>query len=158
MSPLWHMSHLALSVGDEIQPGRFGQEVIAAGGQIKKPLPAMLPFFYRECMIEHIRVSRAPNAVSRLSCAFAFESHSVATALAAMFRKSCYEVVAIDPSAPISRHDMAWIAWSGKPGTPATDVVEAIESYWAGTPLEGGDEPRQWERLSSSGLRVLGDA
>lgn len=152
------MSDAVLSVGDEIQPGRFGQEVIAAGGQIKEPLPPMLPFFYRECMVEHIRVSRAPSAVSRLECVFAFESYDVAAALAAAFHKSCYQVAPVDPSAPISRHDMQWIAWSGRPGTPAHDVVGAIESYWAGLPLDAGDEPRQWERLSSSGLRVVGYA
>jgi hypothetical protein len=148
---LWHTPDIALSVGDVIPAGSFGQASIAGGG-------AGDWYFFRECLIEHIRVSRVPGAVSRLSCAFAFESHQIATACAAAANQPCYEVVPVDPIAPISRHDMAWIEWIGRPGTQPGNVVAAIERYWTRCPIEAGDEPSQWEWLSSSGLRVTGNA
>lgn len=151
MTPrLWHTPDIALSVGDIIPPGRFGQASVAGGA-------AGDWYFFRECLVEHIRILRAPGAVSRLNCAFAFESHKIATICATAVDQPCYEVVPVDPSAPISRHDMAWIDWIGEPGTLPSDVVEAIERYWDGAPIQTGDTSR-WEWLSSSGLRVVGNA
>jgi hypothetical protein len=146
---LWHTPDIAHGIGDVIPPGRFGRASIAGGA-------AGNWYFFRECLIEHIRVSQTLGAVSRLSCAFAFESHQVATICAAASKQPCYEVVPVDPSAPISRHDMAWINWIGNPGTQPDNVIEAIRRYWTGAPIEPGDEPNQWEWLSSSGLRVIG--
>jgi hypothetical protein len=147
---LWHTPDVALSIGAVIPPGRFGRASIAGGGDGSW-------YFFRECLIEHIRLSRAPGTVSRLSCAFAFESHQIATICAAAVHQPCYEVAPVDLSAPISRHDMAWIGWAGEPGTQPSVAIGAIESYWAGLPSQTGDA-NQWEWLSSSGLRVVGNA
>jgi len=153
------MADVSLNIGDVVPPGRFGQGVIATGGvSDKEPLPPLILFFFRECMIEHFRVTRTPRPpVSRLECAFAFESRDLAVFFAAVSQKPCYEVVPVDPSALISRHDMAWVDWMGQSGTPPRAVAEACERYWDGAAIETGDVSR-WEWLSSSGLRVLGDA
>jgi hypothetical protein len=149
---LWHIPKVGLSIGEVVPPGRFGRACIAGGAG--GPL-----YFYRECLIELVRVTRAsPGAVSRLTCAFAFESREIATALAAHFGQPCFEVEPVDPSAPISRHDMEWISWMGRPGTPPSGVVEAIERYWNGLPCPAEDVRSQWEWLNSSGLRVVGNA
>lgn len=155
---LWHVSEVSLDIGDIVQSGWFGRGVIATGGMAdKEPLPRLILFFFRECMLEHFRVTRAPSAVSRLECAYAFESRDLAIFYATHSEpaQSCYEVVPVDPRAPISRHDMAWIDWMGQPGTPPRAVAEASERYWDGAAIETGDES-QWEWLSSSGLRVVG--
>jgi hypothetical protein len=158
---LWHMSDMPLRVGDEIPPGRFGRGVIATGGvwDEDQPLPRLILFFFREFMVEHVRATYAPSSVSRLECAFAFECRDLAVFFAAESKpqQPCYEVVPIDPCAPISRHDMTWIDWMGQPGTPPRAVDEACKRYWDGAPIETGDVSR-WEWLSSSGLRVIGHA
>lgn len=86
----------------------------------------------------------------------AFESRDPAIQLAIAVNQPCYEVMPADLSAPISRHDMAWIDWMGQPGTPPRAVAEASERYWDGAAIETGDVSR-WEWLSSSGLRVIGN-
>jgi hypothetical protein len=150
MPPLWHVSDFALSIGDVVPAGTFGEASISGGAE--GPW-----YFFRECMIELVRATRALGAVSRLECAFAFESRQIAIFLAATSNQSCFRVEPVDSAAPISRHDMAWIDWIGKPGTSPSDVVDAIERYWDGAPIETGEKSR-WEWLSSSGLEVIGTA
>ena len=62
-------------------------------------------------MYQFVRVARTTATISRLSCAFAFESRQVATTLAAQTQKPCYEVAPVDPGQPIVADDIGWIDW-----------------------------------------------
>jgi hypothetical protein len=150
---LWHVSQVPLGVGAIVPPGRFGQAVIA-GGAYASSLPGV-SYFFREYMLEFVRVSRTSAVVSRLNCAFAFESQRMANILATQTQKPYYEVTPADPRAPISQHDMGWIDWMSQPRTTPSDVVHAIERYWNGDVAPKMDLSG-WEWLSSSGLRILG--
>jgi hypothetical protein len=145
---LWHIPKVALSVGEVVRPGRFGHVVVTQG--------APGPYFFRESMLELVRMTRTSSPVSRFNCAFAFGSQEVAAILAQQSDAPYYEVEPVDPGAPISQHDMAWISYMGEPGTQPKDVLAAIEHYWRGAECPGED-PIQWEWLSSSGLRVIGE-
>ena len=50
---------------------------------------------------------------------------------------------------------MGWMDLAGAPGRPPSEVIDAIERYWRGEPAPKTDL-NGWERLSSSGLRVVG--
>jgi hypothetical protein len=137
-----------LVVGDLIQPGRLGRDLPteAAGTAL----------FFREYLVELFREKGDRSPVSRLNCAFAFESRDTATFLAAQMRKACFEVEPIDRATEASKHDSNWIGWIGEPGRSVADVLSGIDNYWDGQPVPGGLSI--WEWLIPCGLRIIGDA
>jgi hypothetical protein len=151
---LWHDSEYVHANGSIIAPGGYGNGLIAFGDE-STSYPGGKSQFYRENLFEFVRVTRSNAPVSRFNCAFAFESREQALLLARLTTKACYEVLPANPDAPIGRHEMGWMDWAGAPGRTPGEVIDAIERYWRGdaapkTDLSG------WERLSSSGLRVVG--
>jgi hypothetical protein len=147
---LWYVSDTHLLPGAFVPPGRFGQAAIASG--TSGPF-----YFFREKLFEYVRVTRTRVRVSRLNCAFAFESRELATTISRTTGEPCYEVVPADPQAPTGRHDMAWVDLAGEAGTRPRDVIGAIESYWSGR-VAPTTSVGAWEWLSSSGLQVVGPA
>jgi hypothetical protein len=151
---LWHNSEHVHANGSIIAPGGYGSGIIAFGDE-STAYPGGKSQFYRENLFEYVRVTRSNARVSRFNCSFAFESREHALLLAGLTRKGCYEVLPADPDAAIGRHEMGWMDWAGVPGRMPGEVIDAIERYWHGdaapkTDLNG------WERLSSSGLQVVG--
>jgi hypothetical protein len=151
---LWHNSEYVHANGSIIPPGGYGNGIITFGDE-STSYPGGKSQFYRENLFEFVRVTHTNAAVSRFNCAFAFESREQALLLARLTNKACYEVLPATPDAPMGRHEMGWMDWAGAPGRTPSEVIDAIEHYWRGeaapkTDLNG------WERLSSSGLRVVG--
>jgi hypothetical protein len=150
----WHNSEYEHTDGSVIAPGGYGNRIIAFGDE-STSYPGGKSHFYRENLFEFVRITRTDAPVSRFNCAFAFECQEKALLLAKLTRKACYEVLAVRSDAPIGRHEMGWMDLAGAPGRPPSEVIDAIERYWRGEPAPKTDL-NGWERLSSSGLRVVG--
>jgi hypothetical protein len=146
---LWHISDVPLTFGEYIPPGRFGAGVTAEG-------PTGI-YYTREHLFESLRATSSGATVSRFKCAFAFQSHQLAVALAGVKGEPCYEVVPADPNAALSRHDMAWVDLFGEAGNSRQAEIDAIKSYWRGD-IAPTTSVGAWEWLSASGLRVVGSA
>ena len=126
---LWHAREAGLNVGDVVPPGRFAQITISLGaaGTVG---PTGSPHFHRENLLELFRITRTYAPISRLSCAFAYESKSVAIDTATNRQNACYEVEPIDPRELMTRHDMLWLTWMGEAGKGFESVIEFMGCYW----------------------------
>lgn len=128
VTDLWHVSEALLDGGRQITPGRWWETIGARGAWTVDRLDGH-PFFFRELMLETLRLVGAPTAVSRLSCCFTYEEQATAVAEAEAQGSHCYR---IDPGdAAMSRHDILWISWIGEPGEALARIGQA-EAYWRG--------------------------
>lgn len=152
---LWHVREPGPTVGDVIQPGRWGRIVVQSGAYALDQ-PNGSPHFFREQLLELFRVTRTHVPISRLACAFAYESQTSAMEEAAQRGQACFEVTPSDLSQPISRHDMLWITWIGEPGADFNRVGRQLQGYWSGQSTEdvASHATSEWEWLVASGLRI----
>jgi hypothetical protein len=154
---LWHVSQLDLQMDAVILPGNWGQTTIRCGAyRDDDDARHRSAHFHREHLLELFRVTQTSVPVSRLTCAYGFESRASALARATSDRLACYEVEPVDPNQPVSRHDMVWVTRMGEPGTGFDSVVSQLHAYWSGQPIRifipGATS--EWEWLIASGLRV----
>ena len=161
---LWHVRFDDRTVGEIVEPGQWGR-IVTMSGAYGTDQPTGSPFHFREHLLELFRVTQTDVAVSRLACAFAFESRDVALETARLRNASgvphaCYAVEPVDATRPMSRHDMLWITWMGEPKADYNRVAEWLGQYWNGAATESvADHARStWEWLVASGLRIVGRA
>jgi hypothetical protein len=114
---LWRFQSSDLAVGDIIEPGRWGQTTIQFGAyRDDDNARHRSAHFHREHLLELFRVTQTSVPVSRLMCAYGFESLHSAITRAIEYGLACYEVEPVDLNQPTSRHDMVWITQMGEPG------------------------------------------
>jgi hypothetical protein len=121
---LWHVREDRLEPGTIVAPGRWGQIVLSQGQQH--------PFFFREQFLELFRRSHTTIAVSRLSCAYAFEDLGFATDWAKDGTQVVHEVEAADSTQSSVRLDMLWVTWQGEPGSTFESNSSRGAAYWNG--------------------------
>jgi hypothetical protein len=147
---LWHIRNEEMAPGSVVPPGRWGSVILAVG--------AAHSHFFRECLLELWRVTRTQVLVSRLNCAFVFESLDEARASAAenpgVF---IYRVDGLDSGEEGIRTDMLWLTWMAEPNATFDRVAAQCGSYWSGRSTADVSATAQptWERLFAGGLRVL---
>lgn len=145
---LFHVREAPLDQGATIAPGRWGAIVLAHGKEH--------PFFFREHLLEMWRVLKTNVRVSRLNCAFAFESREQAERYAAP-NEVILEVVAVDCLAPSARLDMLWVTWMGEPSVTTERMMGWCSGYWSGKSTADlkPDAIPSWEWLFAYPLRVV---
>jgi hypothetical protein len=144
----WHLSERPLSSGDTIQPGCWGDIILARGdGHV---------FFFREHLLELWRRTQTTTQVSRLHAAYTYEDRLVADE-----RRHAghhlYEVEPVNPLAPTHRADMLWLTWMGEPNKTPDNVHYWCRRYWEGGCTEdiAAHATAVWEHLFACPLRVL---
>ncbi len=147
---LWHVREELLVPGTVIEPGRWGQIIMAAGAEH--------PHFYREYLLELWRRTQTAVPVSRLACAFAYEERDEALEFARGDEGlHVYEVEPADPQDEGFRGDMLWLTWMSEPNSTFDRTVSQCRAYWAGQSTADVSTVAHpaWERLFRQGLRVV---
>jgi hypothetical protein len=127
--------------GDIVRPGNWGRVV---------QLPGSAPhLFYRELVLEHLRLSEYPDRPSRLSCSYAFENCAFAVGWQRTFGDHVYPVTP-EPGAITFRADMSLVDVPGRGSYAA--AIERLRHYWQGQIAD----QTQVEILVAGGLIVAG--
>jgi hypothetical protein len=131
-----------LGPGDLIAPGRFGKRVLT-----DQPTN---PHFFREHLLEAIRLAEFSGVLSRLTSAFAFEAIEAARLLADS-GAVIYRIEPVDADVSSSRLDLHWLTIMRTVGYTTDEVLALCRAYWAGEPTGNP----HWERLYPCALRVV---
>jgi hypothetical protein len=144
---LFHVREEPLPPGSIIQPGRWGALVLKGG--------ATEPFFFREHLLEIWRKEKTFVKVSRLACAFAWETREQAEEMASR-GQFILRVCPVDLHAPRVRLDALWLTRMSEPGASTDKIIQWCDAYWAGratTELKPA-ATAAWEWLFACPLRV----
>lgn len=138
----FHKAMALYKPGDEIRPGNYGRVVLGAGAGHSS--------FFREQILESIRLTEFADKPSRLSSAFFFSSRDTAEAFQPDAFPNLYSVRLADPSMPVHAVDMTWLDRLRLCHT-MEGVKTCARRYWSGTVLR----PLSVENLTTSPLVVV---
>jgi hypothetical protein len=140
---LYYVTPRLLAAGDLVEPGNWGRMLRGIGARHNA--------FFRETLLEVVRLAVRPDAVSRLEAAFAFDDQTAADQFVRDDRggQNIYVVAA---SGNGTRHDMAWLDVLANVHDPQM-AERAARAYWLG---DAAPEPfaSRFEFLSPDALEV----
>lgn len=142
---LYHRTQGLYVVGDKITGGNWGRLIFGFG-------PNHV-CFYREYLLEKIRLADTPEKPSRMKAVFAFEDceYAMNWDRKAPLQEYVYAVRLSDPECSIHRGDMAWI--DSMVQCRSFDAVEGYaRKYWSGDERD----PKSMEVIAPCDLIVEG--
>jgi hypothetical protein len=147
----FHVGPLGHRIGDIIQTGNWGHEVLAFHRHGRRALQEendAVKLIW-EAALEATRVIKFPEAVSRLDCVFACFGEKEARAFRDQFRPDhkIYQVELVDPDAPVTIADYSAIT-EAESGPYVEAAARMAATYWNAT------RPRFPEALIGGAVRV----
>lgn len=139
---LFHKTSALYTPGDVIAAGNYGRVVRGLGGRHG--------WFYREQILETVRLEEFSGLPSRLSSAFAFSDVGAAESFFPMEFPNLYSVSLANPSAARCSADMTWLDRMEACHT-FEGVKDRARRYWSGDVLE----PVKIETLTESSLVIV---
>jgi hypothetical protein len=151
MPDFFHVAGPGLRVGEIIQPGKWGREMLAFAQRGRRGIQQdsdVINLIW-EAALEAARIVRFPEATSRLDCVFACFREEDARAFRDRFRPDhkIYRLELIDPETPVTIGDYGAIT-DAEPGPYVEMAAKMAATYW------NASQPRFPEALIGGAVRV----
>jgi len=146
---LFHATHRELKVGEIIEPGNWGKKILEIG--------LTHPSWYREIILEAVRLFSYPVKPSRLNCTFSCDSFDT---IKRYKQHNCpegyiYKVIVLNPSLPTHKGDFN--AVEPTPGS-GLNMFQIANLYWQfgyKTSVDTWPGIECSEILSASALQII---